>query len=148
MLQQRALSTLESHVYPQGVAQRIEAWPTAFSPWVWIGYVETAQSWGRYTVDLNAGFDPSGGTIVYRPVPHPALNKAWDSQEGRTYREFARFAAWRVVPQAEPEGSVTVEANDLRFGEPGAKAFQFRAKYDKQLNRIEESFNYGQPSPR
>ena len=148
MLRERALSILESHIYPQGAAQRIEAWPTAFSPWTWIGYVETAQSWGRYTLDLNAPFDTASGSIAYRPVPHSAITKAWESEEGRTYREFARFAAWRLVPQSEPEGSVAVEANDLRFGEPGAKAFQFRMLFDRQLNRMGEKLTYGRPDPK
>lgn len=148
ILRERALAILESHIYPQGAAQRIEAWPTAFSPWIWIGYVETAQSWGRYTVDLNASFDPASGNIAYRPVAHPSITKAWESEEGRTYREFTRFAAWRLVPQSEPQGSVAVEANDLRFGEPGAKVFQFRMLFDRQLNRMEEKLTYGRPDPK
>ena len=78
------------------------------------------------------------------------MTKAWESYEGRTYREFARFAAWRVVPQSDPEGSVAIEANDLRFGEPGAKVFQFRLKYDSALNKlkVEEGLTYGRPDPR
>ena len=148
MLHRQAMETLESRIYPQGVPQRIEAWPTAFNPWVWIGYVETSQAWARYTVDLHQPFDPSSGTIAYRPMAHPAMTKAWESDEGRVYREFARFAAWRVVPQAEPEGAVVVEANDLRFGEPGEKAFQFRVKYDALLRQLEEGLTYGRPSGR
>lgn len=144
-LHQRAVETLESHVYPQGMARRVEAWPTPFSPFAWLGFVETDQSWGLYEFNLNVPFDPSAGNVGYRPQPNAALDKAWQSKEGRIYQDFARYAAWRVVPLTDPEGAVAVEANDLRFGVPGAKAFSFRVQYDNQGNVMDQEFHYGTP---
>ena len=148
MLHQRAVETLDSHVYVQGMARRVEAFPTAFSPFTWIGFVETDQSWGYYEFNLNAPFDPSAGSIAYKPPPNPAFDRTWQSAEGKVFRDFARFAAWRVAPESDPEGSVSVEANDLRFGPPRDPSFSFRTKYDKQLNQIEQTFIYGRPKAR
>ena len=141
----RALEMLSSRNYAQGSARRVAAWPSALSPYSWTGFVETDEAWLLYDMNLNREFDAESATVAFKPAPHPALTAAWESAEGKTYRNFARFAFWRVLPAPEQEGAMAVEANDLRFGSPGATGFSFRSVYDRQLRRLEQSFSYGTP---
>ena len=144
-LHQRAIALLDNQQYTQGTPRRVAAWPSTFSPYRWTGFVETDQAWLLYDMNINREFDAESAVVAFKPAPNAALSAAWESEDGRAFRNFARFSYWRGVPAGEGEGATAVEANDLRFGPPGGTGFAYRAVFDSQMRRLEQSFRYGTP---
>jgi inner membrane protein len=134
---QRALETLNSRVYQGGPPLRAAAFPVSFSnPFEWSGWVERPEFVMHLSLNLLAEFDPTSGTIIYKPEPGPAIDAARQAVPIEKFLAFAQYPLWRVTPLAEPEGARQVEVRDWRF------PFTASATVDS-LNRVlSSSFHY------
>src|SRR6185295_6603518 len=52
VLHERAVATLQARNYQGQSPVRVAAWPPAWNPFLWQGYVSTEGFWGLYRVDL------------------------------------------------------------------------------------------------
>jgi inner membrane protein len=145
VLHERAMETLRARMYGGNAAVRVAAWPTAWSPFVWQGYVSTEPFWGLYRVNLNREFDPERGTVFYKPDAAEVVNAARRTPEAQAFLRFAQYPVWRVIPLAEPEGGTLVEATDVRFGPPDDGKFQLRIVLDREHRIVTSRFQFGDP---
>ena len=143
VLHERAVETLRTFHYQGQVPVRVAAWPTAWNPLVWSGYVSTEPFWGLYRVDLSREFDPERGTVFFKPEGAELVNAARRTPEGQAFLRFAQYPVWRMLPVAEPEGAMLVEATDVRFGLPDEGKFQLRILLDASRQVVSARFSYG-----
>jgi inner membrane protein len=148
VLHARAVAMLESRVYQGSPPLRVVALPDAVDPLSFRGLVETREFFSTLDVDLRSDFDPSAGSIFYKPAPAPALEAAARTATFRDFLRFAQYPYWRVQPAAEPEGGFTVEAMDLRFGNPRAPGFVAVAILTSRLEVLRSWFTFGAAKPR
>ncbi len=147
-LHERAVNTLNSHVYEGAVPRRVAAFPHFANPFLWIGYVENDRFVIVQRFSLLSAFDPAGGEVFYKPTPSPALDAARRTATFTRYLRFAQFAFFQLTPVERPEGGVRVEAMDIRFGQPSAPRFVATAILDPSLRVVEESYTFGPLRPR
>ncbi len=110
---------LDSRLYQGQAPLRVGAFPTLGNPFRWTGVVE-GREFFQVLPDLNLReeFDPSAGSVYYKPESRPEIDKARDTAAFRDFLEFSQWTLWRVAPVSDPENGVQVEALDLRFGTP------------------------------
>src|SRR5207248_2886176 len=123
ILHARALAMLDARVYQGSPPVRVAAFPDPLNPWRFRGLAETRDFFSLHELDVRADFDPNAGRIFYKPEPAPALEAAARTTVFRDFLRFSQYPYWRMQPAPEPEGGVTVEVMDLRFGSPQAPAF-------------------------
>jgi inner membrane protein len=145
VLHERAMETLRARNYQGQAPVRVAAWPTPWDPFVWSGYVSTEAFWGLYRVDLNREFDPERGAIYFKPEGAELVNAARRTPEAQAFLRFAQYPVWRMVPVAEPDGAVLVEATDVRFGSPEDGRFQLRILLDASRRVLSAGFSMGDP---
>lgn len=134
---QRAVEILNSHVYQGGPPIRAAAFPiSSTNPFAWAGWIERPEFATRFSMNLLADFDPSGGRIFYRPEPSPALEAARQADALRKFLDFAPYPLWRVTPLADPEGAQRVEVRDWRF------PFTATVTLDRANRILSSSFHY------
>jgi len=137
LIHQRALETLNSRVYQGGAPIRVAAFPaSAGNPFDWSGWVERPDFVMRFSMNLLAEFDPTDGTIIYKPEPSRALDAARQAFTVRKFLEFAQYPLWRVTPMADPEGALRVDVRDWRF------PFTASATVDASNRLLSSSFHY------
>jgi len=113
---QRAIQMLNSRVYQNAVPLRTAAFPeSAANPFEWSGWVDTADASEHFLLNVLSPFDPSSGTVIYKPDPSDALQAARRSRMVQEFLKFARYPLWRVTPIADPEGARRVDLTDWRF---------------------------------
>jgi inner membrane protein len=116
LLQQRAMEMLTSRIYQGGVPLRAAAFPnSAANPLEWSGWVETPEMVENFSLNVLGQFDPSSGTVIYKPDPSPALEAARQAFTVQEFLKFAQYPLWRVTPVADPEGARRVDLRDWRF---------------------------------
>jgi len=116
LIHQRALETLNSRVYQGGAPLRVAAFPmSAGNPFAWSGWVERPEFVMRFSLNLLGEFDPTGGTIIYKPEPGPVLDAARQVFIVRKFLEFSQYPLWRVTPLDDPQGARRVDVRDWRF---------------------------------
>jgi inner membrane protein len=134
---QRALEILNSRIYQGGAPTRVAAFPiSAGNPFVWAGWVERPEFVMRFSLNLLGEFDPTEGTIIYKPEPGPALDAARQVFTVRKFLEFAQYPLWHVTPLADPEGARRVDVRDWRF------PFTASAVVDASNDVTASSFHY------
>jgi len=134
---QRAVEILNAHVYQGGPPIRAAAFPiSSTNPFVWAGWIERPEFAMRFSMNLLADFDPTGGRIFYRPEPSPALEAAHQATPVRIFLDFAQYPLWSVTPLADPEGAQRVEVRDWRF------PFTAAATVDRANRIVTSSFHY------
>jgi inner membrane protein len=143
-----AIAMLDARVYHGSAPLRVAAFPDPANPWRFRGLVETREFYGVQDINLLADFDPNASRILYKPEPNPAIEAAAQTATFRHFLGFAQYPLWRVLPAAEPENAVTVEAMDLRFGDPSSPGFVATAILDSRLRVIREWFTFGAAKPR
>jgi inner membrane protein len=137
LIHQRALETLNSRIYQGGPPIRVAAFPiSAGNPFDWAGWVERPDFVVRFSMNLLGEFDPTDGTIIYKPEPGPVLDAARQAFVVRKFLEFAQFPLWRVTPMPEPEGARRVEVRDWRF------PFTASVTVDASNRVLSSSFHY------
>ncbi|HEU0120180.1 MAG TPA: metal-dependent hydrolase [Bryobacteraceae bacterium] len=145
VLHQRAVETLRARNYRGQAPVRVAAWPTPWNPLLWQGYVSTETFWSLPPVNLREEFDPERGETYYKPETAEAINAARRTPEAQAFLRFAQYPVWRILPAAEPEGGVVVEATDVRFGLPEDGKFQLRVTLDTQRRALSATFAFGNP---
>ena len=138
LLHQRALSQLQSRVYPDlGAPLQLAALPNSLNPFSWRGIVQGEHAYRLYTVPALGQFDPSGGATLYQSPWSPALKAASDTPQFRYVLYFSRFPYWQedIIPNEQQLQLVTV--TDLRYGLPGQSFVTIRALVDSQ-NRVHD----------
>jgi inner membrane protein len=133
---QRAVEILNSRVYRDGPPIRVAAFPTGVSPLDWEGWVERPEFVMRFTVNVLKEFDPTAGTIIYKPAPGPAIAAARQAPPVAVFLQFAQYPLWSVTPLEDPEGARDVEVSDWRF------PFRAQALVDSSNRVIASSFHY------
>jgi inner membrane protein len=137
LIHQRALETLNSRIYQGGPPIRVAAFPaSAGNPLEWSGWAERPLFVMRFSMNLGGEFDPTDGTIIYKPEPGPAIDAARQAFVVRKFLEFAQFPLWRVTPVADPEGARRVDVRDWRF------PFTASATLDASNRLLSSSFHY------
>lgn len=148
ILHERAVNTLNSHLYQGELPRRVAAFPHFANPLEWIGLVEGSGWVEIHRINLLQAFDPTGGRIYFAPSAFQAVEAARRTLTFRRYLRFAQFPFYRVTPLDEPQGALRVEALDLRFGDPSAPRFVATAIVDSSLRVLEESYSFGPFRPR
>ena len=148
VLHARAVAELESRIYEGAAPLRVAAFPDAVNPWRFRGLVETPDAYELYDLHLRGEFDPNAGQTLYKPESSPALQAAAATPVFRDFQAFSLYPLWRVLPIAEPEGAVQVDATDLRFGAPQRPAFVATAIVDSRGQVRRAWFRFGNASPR
>ena len=143
VLHERAIAALESRMYLAEAPRRVAAWPTPFNPFRWIGYAEGNTFQTIHDLNLNDEFDPIAGRVFYRPENLAALEVARKTATMERFFHFSQYPIWRIVPLAEPQGALRVQAADLRFGAPPNLRFVVTVTLDRDLRVLSEEFNYG-----
>lgn len=143
MLHERAIEVLQSRVYHGQAPQRVAAWPTAFNPLHWTGYVSTEEAWSLHDVWIGQAFDPEKGNVYYKPDDAARINAARKTDTVRRFLQFAHYAVWRIKPVAEPEGGTEVEGVDVRFGAPEEGRFRVRVVLDQDKKVVSSEFTFG-----
>lgn len=134
---QRAVDTLNSRIYQGGPPIRVGAFPiSAGNPFLWSGWIERPELVMHFSMNLLDDFDPTAGTILYKPQPGPAIMAARQAFTVRKFLEFAQFPLWRVIPVADPEGGHRVDVSDWRF------SFTAGATVDASNHVISSSFHF------
>ena len=116
LLHQRAIDTLNSRIYHGVAPTSVAAFPGAFNPLRWTGWVETDRFSTRFDLNLAGDFDPTGGTTFYKPDPTPAIEAARQTPVFQRFQRFCIYPLWSVTPAAESEGATLVRIEDKRFG--------------------------------
>ncbi|MBI3681376.1 MAG: metal-dependent hydrolase [Acidobacteria bacterium] len=147
-LHERAIQTLNSHLYRGEVARRVAAFPHLANPLQWTGLVEGSSFVILHRMNLLLPFDPTGGATFYPPQPSHALDVARNTDTFVRYLRFSQFPFFQVTPADKPEGGMRVQAMDLRFGDPAAPRFVATAVLDAARKVVEENYTFGPLRPR
>lgn len=148
LLHARAVSMLEARLYQGAAPRRVAAFPDALQPWRFRGLVETADFYSLHDLRVFSDFDPDSGRVFYKPEPAAALQTAARTAAFRDFTAFAQYPLWRVLPAAEPENGIEVQAMDLRFGTPARPAFVATAILTSRLDVVRAWYSFGAAAPR
>jgi inner membrane protein len=131
LLHDRAVAMLDSRLYQGQAPLRVGAFPALGNPFRWTGVVE-GREFFQDLPDLNLleEFDPSAGSVYYKPEPRPEIDKARATEAFRDFLEFSQWTLWRVAPAPTPENGIQVDAVDLRFSTSADSGFSARAVFD------------------
>jgi len=134
---QRAVEILNSRVYRDGPPIRAAAFPArGVSPFEWQGWIERPEFVMHFALDVTKEFDPTGGKILYKPAPSPALQTARQTPAVAVFLRFAQYPLWSATRLDNPEGANNVEVRDWRF------PFSAQALVDSSNRVISSSFHY------
>ena len=137
----RVVNALEARLWDGAPAKRVGAFPEPFDPRSWTGYVET----GAYKMTLPVRADKlseierTEGRKYYPPVNAEAVEKAWETEMGRAYRQFSLFPLEIVEPRAE---GTRVTLTDARFARTGRVGFACVIEVDKSGRVVNETFSF------
>src|SRR5271169_4354541 len=117
----RAVNALEARTYESADPIRASAFPLWWSPFRWVGVVETRNFFATTMVDSTAPeVDPDGEMqILYKPEETPVTLAAKRSYLGRVSLDWAQYPITETEPLASGEQGYLVRFEDLRFQQPG-----------------------------
>lgn len=147
-LHDRAVELLGSRLYHQAAPRAAAAFPSAVSPLVWQGVVETQNTLETIDVRLGPGsfFDPDRSTTHYKPEPSALLEAAQNTTTARKFLRFARFPKASVEKLSE---GYRVELRDLRFGGTGRPAgWVAQVELDAQMRVVKEEIAFVEETKR
>jgi hypothetical protein len=117
----------------------VAAFPSAVSPLLWRGMVETENMFHEVEVSLLPGriFDPDRATIHYKPDASPALEAA---RGAAAVQEFLSFARFPIARTERTEFGFRVEIRDLRFRTDATQwaGYGVRVELNKELEILKE----------
>ncbi len=135
---QRAIEILNSRIYQGGPPIRAAAFPSpAVSPLEWEGWIERPEFVMHFPVNVLREFDPTAGTIIYKPPPGPAIEAARQAHPVAVFLRFAQYPLWSVAPADSPAGAHDVEVTDWRL------PFGAQALVDASNHVISSTFHVG-----
>jgi inner membrane protein len=117
----RAVNAIEARSYESADPIRASAFPSWWSPFRWVGVVETRNFFALAMVDsLAPEVDPDGTMqILYKPEETPVTLAAKRSYLGRVYLDWAQYPITETEPLESGEQGFVIRFKDLRFQEPG-----------------------------
>jgi inner membrane protein len=141
----RAVNALEARTYESADPIRASAFPLWWTPFRWVGVVETRNFFGLAMVNsLAPEVDPDGTLqILYKPEETPVTLAAKRSYLGRVYLDWAQYPITETEPLESGEQGYVVRFEDLRFERPGSPSRSVLAAHvvlDRNLNVVEENF--------
>jgi inner membrane protein len=147
----RAVNALEARTYESADPIRASAFPLWWSPFRWVGVVETRNFFATMMIDSGAPeVDPDGEMqIVYKPEETPVTLAAKRSYLGRVYLDWAQYPITETEPigpgdSGSAEQGYLVRFKDLRFqqpGRPGRSVLSATVELDRNLKVVGESFS-------
>jgi inner membrane protein len=141
----RAVNALEARTYESAVPIRASAFPSWWSPFRWVGVVETRNFFATMMVDSTAPeVDPDGEMqILYKPEETPVTLAAKRSYLGRVYLDWAQYPITETEPIESGEQGYLVRFKDLRFQQPGPPSqsvLSATVELDRNLKVVEANF--------
>jgi inner membrane protein len=141
----RAVNALEARTYENANPLRASAFPLWWSPFQWVGVVETQNFYATMMVDASTPeVDPTGEMqILYKPEETPGTLAAKQSYLGRVYLDWAQYPVTETEPLAPEEQGYIVRFKDLRFqqpGRPGRSVLSATVELDLNLRVVGEYF--------
>ncbi len=140
-----AVNALEARSYENADPLRSSAFPVWWTPFRWVGVVETQNFFATMLVDSTIPeVDPDGTMeIRYKPEETPATLAAKKSYLGRVYLDWAQYP----ITETEPleSGGYVVRFKDLRFEYPGRQGrgvLSATVELDHNLNVAVENFGF------
>jgi inner membrane protein len=148
----RAVNALEARNYENADPIRASAFPSWWSPFRWVGVVETRNFYATMMVDSSAPeVDPDGAMqILYKPEETPATLAAKRSYLGRVYLDWAQYPITETEPLGSGGQGYVVRFIDLRFQQPGRtgrSVLSATVELDRNLNVVEEYFGVRKGGP-
>jgi inner membrane protein len=149
----RAVNALEARTYESADPIRASAFPLWWSPFRWVGVVETQNFFATTMVDSSAPeVDPDGEMqVLYKPEETPAMLAAKRSYLGRVYLDWAQYPITETEPFTSGEQGETVRSivrfKDLRFQQPGRPSrsvLSATVELDRNLKVVGEYFGLPQ----
>jgi inner membrane protein len=133
VLRERAVDILRTRTYQGEPAIGVEAYPSAFTPFVWRGVIETQNTIEEYDVPVRAGarFDASRGITHFKPDDSPMLEAARETKTVQKYLRSARFPIARVLRLRE---GYEVTLRDVRFHGDSTNWGGFAARIEMNNN--------------
>ncbi len=132
---QRAVEILNSRVYRGGPPLKAAAFPSgAVNPMEWQGWIERPEFVMHFDVNVLKEFDPTAGTVIFKPAPNPAMEAARQASPVALFLRFAQYPLWSVTPS--DSGEHAVQVRDWRF------PFGAQALVDSSNRVISSSFHY------
>jgi inner membrane protein len=132
---QRAVEILNSRVYRGGPPLRTAAFPAgAVNPMEWQGWIERPEFVMHFDVNVLKEFDPTVGTVIFKPALSPAMEAARQASPVALFLRFAQYPLWSVSPS--DSGEHEVQVRDWRF------PFGAQALVDSSNQVISSSFHY------
>jgi len=141
----RAVNALEARTYESDDPIRASAFPLWWSPFRWVGVVETRNFFATTMVhSTSPEVDPDGEMqILYKPEETPVTLAAKRSYLGRVYLDWAQYPITETEPLASAEQGYVVRFIDLRFQQPGKPSrgvLAANVELDRNLNVVGENF--------
>ena len=149
---QRAVNALEARTYETSDPLRASAFPLWWTPFRWVGVVETRNFYATMMADsITPEVDPGGEMqIIYKPEETPVTLAAKRSYLGRAYLDWAKYPITETEPLASGEQGYIVRFKDLRFQQPGRPSPSVLSAYvklDRNLKVVEENMGTAKTAP-
>jgi len=114
VLHSKAVDMLFSREYHGAVPDTVGAFPTAASPFIWRGVVDSAFRMEALELSLVPGsyFDPERTDTHFKPEGSPVLDAAQKTSIAERFIHYARFP---IASIEKTEYGYHVEIRDLRF---------------------------------
>jgi len=144
----RAISALDARLYENADPIRVSAYPLWWTPFRWMGVVETQNFFATMPVDSwTPDVDPeSQMQIRYKPEETPVTLAAKRSYLGRVYLDWAKYPITET--EQLPSGGHLVRFRDLRFDYPGRRGIlSASVVLDQNLNVVGYRFGVRGTTP-
>jgi inner membrane protein len=137
----RAVNSLQARTYESEAPLRASAYPMWWTPFQWVGVVETQRAYANMTVDSsNSDVDPDASMQVhYKPEETPITLAAKQSYLGRVYLDWAKYP----ITETEPlDSGYLVRFHDERFNyrEMGRSVLSAQVELNQNLHVVAEQF--------
>jgi inner membrane protein len=138
----RAVNALAARTYENTDPLRASAFPSWWTPFRWVGVVETQNFFATTMVDSSTPeVDPNADMqILYKPEETPVTLAAKRSYLGRVYLDWAQYPITETEPLPDDQGYI-VRFKDLRFQQPGTagrSVLGATVELDRNLNVAKE----------
>ena len=139
-----AVNALEARTFESAEPIRASAFPLPWTPFRWVGVVETQNFFATMMVDsIPPEVDPNGEMqIIYKPEETPVTLAAKRSYLGRVYLDWAQYPITETEPHASGARGFIVRFRDLRFQQPGRPSrsvLEAEVELDRNLRVVGEN---------